>query len=369
VLLPGATLTPSVRVFAYIVLTVPGVLCAQRDAQVVLPGYFASFEGNSSSSYPFSAAAHRMQQIHNDARGNAMAGVRGWAIRRDGITTLVSGAPRRVDVELAMADGDAANASTTFASNYVNPPTAVFQRKLVNLPDRSPAPGQKPMPWDVVFLFDNQWVYSGTHDLLWEIKVFSNTLSGAGNEYWSDFAPQNAAVIPAMDFPVGSGCLTNASTTLPMTLEGASRVERATGRLLLGWDGLRAPRNEALVVVVVGGQGASFPVPGLCGDGRLYVVPLITLPAGPASSSGSFVPPPGRVPWSPALARADLFAQAAAVDSSQPGLPIAVSNGLRTSMPPGPPPSFLITRVHHFSDANATTGLVTTGGLVVRFDY
>jgi hypothetical protein len=355
------------------------LLAATAAAQVgpahteVWPSYFRNFEGNSSTAYPFSpsatSGAHRLQQIFSELRGHSITGMKSLAFRRDGITTLTTGAARTVDLELLCADGNAVAAVTTFASNYLNTPTTVYTRKMTNLPDRSAPPSARPMPFDVIILFDNLYNHSGTNDFLWEVKVYGNSLSGTGNEYYSDYAPQGSASIPSVNTTIGSGCMTNASTVSPMTLSTTTRTDRASGNLILQWAGLRAPISSPAVVVLFGLQNPNLLIPGLCGTGRMYTNALITLPGGTVDPTGAFTPPAVNVPWDNAYALLPVYVQAVAADASQPGLKVAASNGIQSQIPPGPPPTFTISRLHHFSDPNGATGTLVTGGLVIRTEH
>jgi hypothetical protein len=363
-----------------VVLALAAGLAAQGNpAHVeVWPAYYRNFDGNSSTFYPFSPTAtanqHRLQLIYNELRGHAISNMRSLAFRRDGVTAVTTGIARTVDLEVLCGAGDAAAATTTFANNYIGTPTVVYTRKMTNLPDRSAAPTARPMPFDVILMFDNLFTHAGTNDFLYELKVYGNSLTGAGNDYYSDYATQNPAFVPSTSTTIGAGCMTNASMTLPMTLSSAyssagTRVDRASGNLIFQWSGLRAPTNSPVVAVLLGLTNPNLAIPGLCGDGRLYSSGQIVIPAGAASATGSFTPPVINVPWDNAYALLAVYTQAVAADPSQPGLQVAVSNGLEQILPPGLPPTFNIARLHHFSDANGATGLLVTGGLVVRTDH
>lgn len=356
-------------------LVAAGVTAQGNPAHVeVWPNYFRSFEGNSSTMYPFSpsatSGAHRLQMIHNDMRGHPIANMRSLGLRRDGVTTLTTGVARTVDLEVLCADGDATAPSATFATNYLSTPTVVYTRKMTNLPDRSAAPTSRPMPFDVVLMFDVLYNHSGTLDFLYEMKVYGNSLGvGTGTEYYSDYAPQNPATISSTNTTIGTGCITNAHPTLPMTLSTTTRVDRASGNLILQWAGLRAPVGSPVAAVLFGLQNPNLQIPGLCGNGRLYSSMQIVLPGGSVDVTGAFTPPAINVPWDPGYALLLTYVQAVAADLSQPGIQVAVSNGIESLLPPGLPPTFVVSRLHHFSDPNGVSGTLTTGALVIQTNH
>ncbi len=331
----------------------------------VSPGYYATFEGNTATAYPFSAPNFRYQQIHDDLRGAPMT-IASIAFRRDGNALAPTlGVPRTVDLDVAMAGSDARSAIATFAANHATPPVLVYLRKVINLPDRTPVPASRPMPVDVVLPLDTPYAFDGQRDLLWEVRAYANS-AFLDQHYLSDAAVVEDPV-PAAHDPIGLGCNTDRQNPLQiMRLGGAAFLDGA-GVLKLWWTCIDAPWSSPAAAVLVGTSNPDLVVPGLCGERLRTDAAIVLPPLAPVSAIGGFRTADATVPWQPAFARAHIHAQAVAADANQAPLPLAVSNGVRSERPPGLPPSFALCHVPA-SSATAIAGIgVFGGGAVVRF--
>jgi hypothetical protein len=352
-----------------VVLGVALALCPAPAAQNqrVSPGFYATFEGNAATGYPFSAASFRYQQIHDDLRGAPLT-ITALAFRRDGTAAAPTlGVPRTVELDLVMAGSDARAAVPAFAANHGTPPAAVYLRKIVNLPDRTPPPASRPMPVDVVLPLDTAYPHDGQRDLLWEARVWAN--SAFPDQHYLSDAARDEDPSAAAHGALGQGCNTDRQNPLQiMRLSGAAYLDRAA-TLRLWWTCVDAPFSSPAAVVLLGTSNPDLMVPGLCGT-RLRTDAAVALPPlRPVSAIGGFRTADAVVPWSQALARARVYAQAIAADPTQTPLPVAASNGVETDLPPGLPPALALCHVFAASPTAAAGIGVFGGGAVVRFTH
>ncbi len=340
------------------------LLVAGAAAQTrVVPDAFANAEANGASAWPFSAATFRLQQLHGDLRGQT-ANFTSLALRRDGLSESLLGLPRAVTTEIAMARTSLAAADVAFAANRTGAATIVFDRKSVALPDRVAMPTSVPAPFDVTFTFDRPYSYDGLTDVLFDVSVF--TSSALPGEHWFSDAVVPGASLPGISRANGRGCQTDPFNPLQIqTLGGVARVDVASA-LTLSWSTFDGPSASPAAVFFVGTSDPDLPVPGLCSRLRSDLA-LSIAPERPVSSLGVFRTPDLVLPWNASFAGVTLFAQSVAIDSRQTGLPIAVSNGLATTLPPGPPQPLAVKMVVG-ANPTAPAGFgVFDGGLVVRF--
>lgn len=337
------------------------------QGSVTSPAYYAAFEGNAATSYPFTLQQQRFQQAHGDLRGAARA-FRSLSFRRDGVALAPTlGVARTLDMEAWGAHTDLLTFSTTFQSNYAAPAAVILSRRQVSLPDRTPPPDRRPMPWDVTITFDQPYAYDGLRDFLWEVRVHSSTALPI-ESYFSDAALPDDNV-PATQNALGRGCNIDRQNPLHvMLLHGGAYLHRG-GTLTANWYVQDGPFRAPAAAFLLGARNLDLPIPGLCGA-RLYPDATVTLPpAAPVDNWGRFRTQDVVVPWSVALAGGRLYAQAVASDTNQAPLPLAASNGLETVLPPGLPP-VLALKWTSAGNAGASNGLVVLdGGAVVRLDY
>jgi hypothetical protein len=310
----------------------------------VLP-YSATYaEANSNNTIPWWSATHRYQQIHNDARGRVMI-LRGICLRRDGdIGGQSSAIARTVDIEISVGTGDFATATGSFASNYTNTPTKVFNRKNVNLPDFTQNLG-KPAPWSIVFNFDAPWPYLGMSDLLWDLSVFSTTSSG-----WYSMDAHSGYQVTTQNGSsqkIGTGCVATGQTT-EMGVSSTMQTSSTASTLSYSWA-VSSGRANSPVALLLGITNPDLQIPGLCA--KLFVTPAITI-GGMTDGTGGFSLPSVTSPHNPSWDGAHLHAQAVCADAGRPGLPYAASHGL-DSVVPGLPPN--VCRVWT-NDVNSPTG-------------
>lgn len=334
-------------------LVVALALASGAAAQLVSPAGLGAQEGNSANNYPFYGTMHYMQ-LHGDVRGPATT-IRGQSHRR-GMSDSRQVA-RTLEVEIWMGEGDLATASATFANNYQTPRTQVFTRKNVSAPSWTTFAGSPP-PFDLTFAYDVPFPYSGTRDLVWEMAVTQNsanqqTYSTDAHQQYIDCGPERA---------LGVGCLATGQTQ-PMTLLGSHCSNARTARVGISWYLFYGARS-APGAFLIGLVNPALPLPGMCAP-TLYTDAAVTVSAS-TDSGGSMEVPFAEVSFYPRLAGLKTYAQAATLDAAQPGLPLAVSNGMEVTVV-APPTLGRYARIHG-GLGNASGGLEHGYALVTRFN-
>lgn len=327
--------------------------------QVVSPRAYQDVEGISTSSVPLSTPI-RYQQIHGDLRGVPLT-LTGLALRRDGIATpSQSYASRTVDLEITCADASLGSVTGTFANNYVNPPVVVWPRASINLPSRIDRPRALPGPFDVVLPFAVPFSYGGQSDLLWEFALHQTS---SATSYPTDVANSSNILTYGTYVMNGVGCTTGGGEFMLRPACDTSVLPTGPS-VAFRFGTVNAPLS-APAVLLIGLVDPNLTVPGLCAN--LRVDPLITL-SGSSDASGVFDVFAGTRAYDPSLAANFFMVQAAALDASQGGLGLAVSNGAATRIN-GTPPTFPITRVSASGNPTALAGSVSNSlAVVVRFD-
>ncbi|MCC6671600.1 MAG: hypothetical protein IT458_11095 [Planctomycetes bacterium] len=305
------------------------------------------FEGSSSSDIMLGnwAAQTRTQQVDNNLVGQPLPFVRfiGW--RRNGSSN--AGAAKTTNLTVICSHADYNTVTNTFATNYKDQPVTVFTKKPVNLPDWNAPSGSTPSPFNVILPFDTPFLYNGTDALLYDVLNENNPLGTYSQDWISGTMPHTYGAYPT---DLGGGCTT---ANGPMVHRCALRANATV--LELGFKVSGAPAS-ANVVMLIGASDPALPIPGLCGV--LHTQPVLDLALTPASAAGNIaISFPVRTPWSPALAGITLYTQAVAPDAGQSGLPIAISNGLRSDTPAtGGAGAINVKRIYHTSSVTAATG-------------
>ncbi len=325
------------------------VLSSLATAQlpVVSPIGHTNLEGPSDNMYPWSNP-FRYQQVHTDLRGTPLP-ITGIAWRRNQDEFLPStSSAKTFDMELTLCDADANTFGITFASNYVGTPVNVLVRRQVNSVDWRPAIGQRPAPFDFVIPFDVPFVYLGQNDLLYEVVVYMTSNS----VYQCDAVNglSRPTTIYGSYTSEGTGCTTTNGSFL---LRSQLRHVFTTSQMVFQWDVVAAP-PLATGAVLVGFAPFNVPVPGLCTnvytDGSLLSVPLTSLANGTGSTLAI------GVPYNPTWVGVPLSAQAACLDATQPGIGLAASQGVRSSIPIEVLPTVNGARVWSLNNPLSATG-------------
>ncbi len=327
------------------------------QSYVVSPAAFADYRGTSNNTFPLYWSNARYQQIHGDMQGTPRV-FKGMSFRR----SQFSRPARTITVAINLGDSSYAARSTTFASNFTTTPTNVFPTGPVNLPDWTNSAGVIPEPWTAHFPYSTPFVYLGLSDLCWEFLVTGNT--NTSSSYPTD-AYSNSTTMYAGLAQLGTGCIVG-SNTLPMTQTMNVTTSTSTNNLSFGGSIARGPASTT-AVMMVGIVNLNLSVAGLCE--KLYPFQVWSFNIS-LSSSGSGSMPTLSVPHNPAWAGQHVFAQTVALDTNQPGLPFALSNGTDVNLPPFAPGPINICRVYNSSSSSATTGTLGSNyGLITRFTH
>ena len=327
---------------------------------VVSPSTCEKHEGEASSAEPFSGpGACRYQQVHTEFRAtfrfyNAIS----W--RRDGELPAAAGyGSRVVDMELIVCIADQPSFGPVFANNYSNTPSTVVSRKLVNAPDHTKLPPAVPAPWDFELPFDATIGILNWNDLLYEVAVWSSSAQGL---YPLDAVQAPTTLIGGFT-SVDLGCTTGTGV---MELRSRIVAAAATNTLTLAWAIQSGPPSTA-AAVLVGLTDPNVVVAGLCGSGRLHTDAALMTLNGVTNSSGAMATTPIVLAYDLRFPNFTLTAQAAAADPTKTPLPVAISNGIASALPPLPG-TVATKRLYAAGSPTATSGTLTlASGLVTRF--
>jgi pimeloyl-ACP methyl ester carboxylesterase len=315
--------------------------CRARGGMVSPSGY-SCLESASSSSFPFAGAAASYQQAHDI--GGAPRMISSLAFRRDGSVPDAYPA-RTVVIDLYMGTTTIATMGSTFASNFAAAPTQVLTNTSINLPDHSAVPIAIPAPFDTV-IPHTAFPYSGVGDFLWECRLLSNSNSAS---YPLDAA--SGAVASSSNGStrqVGNGCRT---PTGVMELRWLGSTTAASMNLRWGVTGGPATAQTTLLM----GTTANILVPGLCAN--LFCDGAFGSLSGTTTTAGLLNTVNIAVPYDPAYLGFHFSAQAASLDVSQTGIPVAMSNGL-VSILSDLGPAVQCKRVFASGSSTAVTGSV-----------
>ncbi|MBK8979227.1 MAG: hypothetical protein IPM29_25300 [Planctomycetes bacterium] len=319
-------------------------LASAQGFSFITPVGSEFFEGNSSSNIMLGnlGTSTRVQQIDSNlvGRGLPLVSYLGW--RRDGAG---GGQQKTTTLTIVMSHADINAITSTFATNYKDPPQTVFAMRPVNLPDWSAA--MPAAPFDTRITLDFPFVYNNVDAILWDVKK-DNDPGIAYPQDWVATMPTNA--YGDLPVPLSAGCTTPNGAMVHRT------CLRVTGaNLEFGFRVEGAPSSTA-VSLLLGFSDPNVAVPGLCANVRTLVE--VTAPLGAANAGGAIgLGFPFSIPWNAAYANAPLFTQAIALDPSQPGLSVALSGGLLTPAPASATATPIrVLRIYNTSSSSATTG-------------
>ena len=354
-----------------VVLTIACAAPAAAQGFVSSPKGYEFTEGSSDERYVLGSwPTLRFQQI-DSTNDDPLPNIGQLGFRRDGrlfTSPLYPG--RTIDMEIVMAESDIDNLSTTFATNYVANQLKVVNRKTIQFPDWSQQSILPPSPLTAIVALDVPWSYSGKtasgNDLLWEVRVWSN--SEAGKEYPFDLA----YVVPNATF----------GTTLNPTRSGhtdlGSGCQVALGEAHMDIDifnfgskftldaHLHTAPNQP-VTLMIGLFNANLSHPSLCT--KLHVLGVVNLGVGVAAGNGDFDIDIDPIAYNAAYIGQDLFFQTVAPDASQTAggfMPVALSSAAKITVPEDPRPP-AVGRLWA-ADPAATTALFgpVAGGIILH---
>lgn len=306
---------------------------AAQDA--TSPRGLVTTEGDASHFVLFHPGYERFMQIDDTWTGHAAAGLRAIGFRRDGVIANPLATARRVDLTVRLGRSDYAAAGNDFAANWAVPPTTVFTRKTINVPDWSSVAATAPAAFDLVLPFDTLHSYDGSTALAFELVMENTTgTSSADVDAERGTLPFRQAVGTTFDF----GCYIRGESSemahsLTVQNHGPSHPQYG---IRLGIGVIYAPAMQ-LAVANLDLSDPALVLPGLCAP--IHALPLISLPLGVTSATGVILPRWFDVPHSPTLEGAHLFTQAIALHPQAAGIPVALSDRRDVIIPQSPRPS------------------------------
>jgi hypothetical protein len=350
---------------AAFLLGLPALAAAQTFTS---PSGYDSVEGAGRHAHVLaSTTALSWQQIDSTTRSASARTLTSIAWRRDGTTATNAAFAARVveNLTVRLAHSSLAAISVDLDQNYKDTPAVVFGPRNVNAPDWRNQPAS-PAPFDFKLTFDTPWVYNGRDDLLWEVRADKVTPAPTAlANYPFDFQPASGSFRTTLrGTSVGTGC-TATGQTRSMVL--ATLMHNTSARFELQASFNFGPAN-APAVLFLDVQDANLTVPGLCAAVR--ATPLVLLPLGAGSPTGAVASSWLRtLPYIPSLVGANLWLQAAALDTGRTGIRLALSQGKRQTLPATPAvPN--VGRVYTYTTEGCTlTQEPQPGGVIAQFEY
>ena len=287
----------------------------------VSPPGATNVELSSSSGVTFTNPTTRTQQVDSNLIGGRMGILRSMAFRRTNIHSRVGSKARTCDVTIDLGYG-VTTVTNTFDSNFKTGSRAtVFKQAKVSLPDWTGAT-TRPAPFDLVFKFTRPFVYNRKDSLVWDLIVENNTGGGTYYMDWSGSPP--ATTKGEKPVALGAGCKTK-NGTFGHTTDHSATATTLTMRMSASNGPASAP-----AILIFGAKDLNASV-GLCT--KLHADLSFVLGFGSTNASGGLDKVLLSVPWNKAFAGLAFVSQIAAFDATQPGLPLALTNGVRSTTP------------------------------------
>ena len=303
------------------------------------------------------SGSRRMQVLDNTNRTAVVPLLKQVAFRRDASGGGNTSTARSFPVEFSVGYHVWGNASCTFDNNY-KPGTkqTVYTQKSTNIPDWTQVPAPAPGPWDLVLMFDTPFTYIPTEALLWDLVLLNASAGGSMDRHYVAYEASSGSS------SLGAGC-TTASQTSPSGLS-LSFLNNGTAGLALR-PSLSRTAPGAPAYLGIDAVASNLTLPGLCGI--LYVNPVLVVPLGTTTATGSLSAPEIRVPPNPLLVGAPLYCQGLIPDASQPGIPVQLSEGRTGTFPVTPAPGIECIYLWMALPATSATFAFTGGAPLAQF--
>lgn len=293
------------------------------------------------------AANNRTLQIHTDVPALTISAV-AWRPTpnfRSGAVTL--------DCEFFLGEGDYANRTPVFLSNFVGGPTQVVARRTVSWPAWV-AP--VPLPQDAFVLrlpLDRPWTYTRTRDLVWMIEVPTSSWF-----YSVDTAARLRDEVRA-GIVHGTGCYNTWNNALAVASAESGASRSMQHRLSLWCEGLR-PNSPT--TILVGGTAVAQSYPFLCG--YQYVSSVFLGIVRVADNAGAVSRIDLAAPYQSIAVGLPLHGQAFCLDDGRHPmlLPVTMTNGVEIRMPEAFPlwrPAYFASDGLSFARARGESGDVS----------
>jgi len=297
---------------------------AQIDHKIVFPLSLAHTEGNTHENTVVNQPYMRWQQIDSDSLNNSHI-VKYLRFRQDSFANTPTAKNRIIDAQITMGAGIVSLFGNDFAKNYLaSTSQVIMNRKSISLPDWSQPPTAGPKPFDMTFPMDFIWQHNGFTNLVWEIEVWENTPGPGAYHIDADSAPGTAT---ATTTALGLGCTTNNGVFTNNTTFNVTNYDANFSMTLVASG---AP-SSSLVSYLIGSSDPNLAL-GWCSS--LRVLPTVSFPIGIADLTGNAQIQFNANNYNPAWFGVKLYTQAVAPDATQPGVPLAFSNGAEISLPP-----------------------------------
>ncbi|MEZ5987813.1 MAG: hypothetical protein R3F30_01540 [Planctomycetota bacterium] len=339
------------------------LLLAQAPAQVTSytsPTGLDGTEGNNYF-YHWGSTTGRVLQVVDWSNLQPRA-INQMAFRRDTTvasnTTSVSGT---LDLVVVVAQCDYRNVDSVYAGNHTSNPRTAYSGKI-NFPDWRTKPLIAPANFDFVIKFNTTWTYLGralanTQALVWTAD-YKNATNGYG--YMDrDYSGYSTAT----GTPLGSGCGGFADY---LQFLNSGDYDPLSG-MHLRVRGTNAPPN-APIFLMFDGTDSNLTVPGLCA--RLRALPTFVFYMGPADGTGLMSDRYLTLPYIKALESGTLYTQLLTVDTTQAGLPFAVTGGQKVTVPSQAKPTNAHAACYHWSSGSGGTvspGIFFSGAPIAEF--
>jgi hypothetical protein len=337
-----------ISLFALALVTLSGAAAAQSYVYS-WPGC-DKMEGNSNNTFPFYGNSHHYMQLHNDLKGNVHI-IKGISFRRDGTISITSAA-KSVTGGWYVGSGDYGKATGTFKTNYdkAGRTNVVSTTTTLNLPGMPAKPATPPAAFTCHIPFSKPYIYLGTNAFIWECQLtkLSTTASYVMDAHSSSRANMGAYT------RLGLGC-TAATQTRAMMATAYVQAYAGPDRFrYYCYTNYGAKNASALVLVGMTNPNLSFPICNktLYTDASLVQIPATSSASGYFNSGTSLY-----ASYIPALVGKKIYSQTYTVDKTQKPLPIAVSNGVESTIPSKPAAGFPVARIYGYNNTSGTGSL------------
>lgn len=336
-----------------------GAATCDATAQFTTPANWGSTEGN--TTYQSFGADARVMVIDRSNAGTSMT-MTNIAFRREGFGASTRATPRTFDMTIRLGHGDFGLIEGAMDRNYRTPATVVFTTKPASLPDWTGVTMQPPAKFDFVLPFDVPFRYDGVRALVWDYTIQNSTNT---TDVAADMQFDTYSTAPGSS--LGPGC-TTAGQTAPYK-QGIEFGNLGAGHdpfaMQLRLSATGAPRFVS-VFMNFALTDANQTVPGACA--KLHAAPLVSAAVGTTDHTGTMYERLFAFPYDMSLQGLTLYSQMLSFDSSQSGLPLSVSDGARSTVPPFFPSSRAEKACYILGKPTDPTGKIQFGGCpIARF--
>lgn len=231
------------------------------------------------------------------------------------------GSKGTMDLVLTMSQTPFQLIDENFAANFRSNTAVVFKGKA-NIPNWTKAPTKAPAPFTFAIKFTKPWVYKGKTALVWHVD-YKNATAGT-HTMDRDYTIIHPASTTGTQ--LGKGC---GNYTGYLRLLNTGNYDPVTGMHVE--VGATLGPKKALTWLFIDGKDSNLTVPGLCT--KLHALPTLVIPVGSTDATGTLTHKYLTFPYVSAIQNASLVTQLFSIDTSQKGLPFALTGGRKATMP------------------------------------